>query len=546
MPPQPNSPSSVCGASTSTRCQASIIADAYHVVARRAQPDAELSRGSVARAMAHLAAVLGRSASPLVLVAASRGALARRARACIALAEVAARRRRGPSGSRPTRAALGVVGLVVLRRSRRPRSSRRPELVPLALVLAARRSGCRSTSAPRTASSSALAARRRSSAACCRSTVVLAAAAARARVAARARAERRCRRSRARSRCPLGGVPRRSRRSRCSGRTADAPAQNLLAVLPAPVRRARRRRRARAVPAPGCRARSAIAAVALAALFAVVGLVEEATHRLHLLHARPSRSGTRTRASSASPRSSATRACTGATSCSGSRSCSSRCLVPRQLGLALAAIVVGCCSPGSSSRTRSRASSRCSPSPSSSRVVAGDRAVARSSRPRPPCSSLAGGGAFVADKVADASTQKATSDRSRRIELTAQGVRAPPARRRRPRLAAAREPGGSPRNGGPPTLFVSHTTPLTVAAELGVVGLALYACAARRRRRRRSLRVLPARTGRSGSRSAPVFARALRALALLQRLLRGPDHVARARRSPRASSRAAPAAGERA
>ena len=28
--------------------------------------------------------------------------------------------------------------------------------------------------------------------------------------------------------------------------------------------------------------------------------------------------------------------------------------------------------------------------------------------------------------------------------------------------------------GGPPALYVSHTTPLTVAAELGVVGLVLY------------------------------------------------------------------------
>jgi len=29
--------------------------------------------------------------------------------------------------------------------------------------------------------------------------------------------------------------------------------------------------------------------------------------------------------------------------------------------------------------------------------------------------------------------------------------------------------------GGPPSLFVSHTTPLTVLAELGIVGLFLYA-----------------------------------------------------------------------
>ena len=31
------------------------------------------------------------------------------------------------------------------------------------------------------------------------------------------------------------------------------------------------------------------------------------------------------------------------------------------------------------------------------------------------------------------------------------------------------------KQGGSPTRFVSHTTPLTVAAELGVLGLAAYA-----------------------------------------------------------------------
>ena len=36
-----------------------------------------------------------------------------------------------------------------------------------------------------------------------------------------------------------------------------------------------------------------------------------------------------------------------------------------------------------------------------------------------------------------------------------------------------REPGAL-QAGGSPTRFVSHTTPLTVAAELGVLGLAAY------------------------------------------------------------------------
>ena len=39
-----------------------------------------------------------------------------------------------------------------------------------------------------------------------------------------------------------------------------------------------------------------------------------------------------------------------------------------------------------------------------------------------------------------------------------------------PRASQHLSPGG-----GPPGLFVSHTTPLTIAAELGVIGLTLYA-----------------------------------------------------------------------
>jgi hypothetical protein len=105
-------------------------------------------------------------------------------------------------------------------------------------------------------------------------------------------------------------------------------------------------------------------------------------------------------------------------------------------------------------------------------VVAGDRVV-RLVAALTAVLVLAGGGAFVADKVAGASTQRVTSDRSRRIELTRKvfvqhplvgvGLGA------QPRASQAVS-----KNGGPPTLFVSHTTPLTIAAELGLVGLALY------------------------------------------------------------------------
>ena len=106
-------------------------------------------------------------------------------------------------------------------------------------------------------------------------------------------------------------------------------------------------------------------------------------------------------------------------------------------------------------------------------VVAGDRAV-RLVAAATAVLVIAGGGAFVADKVAGASTQRVTSDRSRRIDLTARVFAEHPlvgvGLGSQPRASQAVSA-----NGGPPSLFVSHTTPLTVAAELGVIGLALYA-----------------------------------------------------------------------
>ena len=76
-------------------------------------------------------------------------------------------------------------------------------------------------------------------------------------------------------------------------------------------------------------------------------------------------------------------------------------------------------------------------------------------------------------KVGHTSVRKATSDRSRRIELTSKvfvhhpvagvGIGAQP--RASQRLAT---------HFGPLQNFVSHTTPLTVAAELGIVGFVLY------------------------------------------------------------------------
>jgi hypothetical protein len=104
--------------------------------------------------------------------------------------------------------------------------------------------------------------------------------------------------------------------------------------------------------------------------------------------------------------------------------------------------------------------------------VAGDRTV-RMIVATAAVLALVAGGALVASKVAHTSTQRATSDRSRRVELTAKvffhhpligvGVGSQP----RASQALSKEK-------GPYAFYVSHATPLTVAAELGAVGLALY------------------------------------------------------------------------
>jgi hypothetical protein len=81
---------------------------------------------------------------------------------------------------------------------------------------------------------------------------------------------------------------------------------------------------------------------------------------------------------------------------------------------------------------------------------------------------------IAAAKVLHSSVRKATSDRSRRITLTAKVFEH--------HSLAGVGLGGQPRASqqlathyGPLQNFVSHTTPLTVAAELGIVGLLLYA-----------------------------------------------------------------------
>jgi O-antigen ligase len=80
---------------------------------------------------------------------------------------------------------------------------------------------------------------------------------------------------------------------------------------------------------------------------------------------------------------------------------------------------------------------------------------------------------IAAPKVADTSVRNATSDRSRRIESTARVFKDHP-------LVGAglgAQPRESQELADRPLsrqAYVSHTTPLTVAAELGVVGVVLY------------------------------------------------------------------------
>jgi len=252
--------------------------------------------------------------------------------------------------------------------------------------------------------------------------------------------------------------------------TADAAAQNLLqwfllpfAVLVAVVARA---------PFPAWMPRAmAIAAVALAGVFAAIGLVEEATERL--IFYTPSVQIGNTYSSFFRT-----------TSLFRDPSLYGRHLVLgiaivltvawyRKLGLALASVVVAFLFAGlffSYSQSSLVALFAVAVFIS---VVAGDKVV-RLVAAGTAVLVLAGGGAFVADKVAGASTQRVTSDRSRRIDLTAKVFREHPL----VGVGLGSQPNASQavsKNGGPPTLFVSHTTPLTVAAELGIVGLALYA-----------------------------------------------------------------------
>jgi hypothetical protein len=86
---------------------------------------------------------------------------------------------------------------------------------------------------------------------------------------------------------------------------------------------------------------------------------------------------------------------------------------------------------------------------------------------------LIGAAGVVLASIQDHSARRFTSDRSRRIELTLKVIRDHPVEGvglgAQPVASQARS-----EQGGSPTRFVSHTTPLTVAAELGLIGLAAY------------------------------------------------------------------------
>jgi O-antigen ligase len=86
---------------------------------------------------------------------------------------------------------------------------------------------------------------------------------------------------------------------------------------------------------------------------------------------------------------------------------------------------------------------------------------------------LIGAAGVVLIAIEDHSARRFTSDRSRRVELTVKVFRDHAVEGVGLGSQAIASQARS-EQGGSPTRFVSHTTPLTVAAELGVMGLAAY------------------------------------------------------------------------
>ena len=413
--------------------------------------------------MTHLAAVLGALGAPLLLIPARRAFLLA-GLALIAAAEVALAVS-GPSGVSPARAALGLVGLAILG-AVTVLFVRRPELVPLAILVAAPLRMPLDFGAvhryyvglPQNGEIGRLLPLYG---------FIVAAAVALAWRLVRDPAGNATALPREIA-VPLGALVALASLS-VLWSTADAAAQNLLqyfllpfAVLVVVVGRS---------PFPAWMPRAlGYTAVALAAIFSLVGVIEEATQRL-IFYTPSVQIGNaysnffRVTSLFRDP------------SLYGRQIVLAMAIVLtamwyRKIGMLLAAIVTAFLFAGlvfSYSQSSLVALFAVAVMIS---VVAGDRAV-RLVAAVTAVVVLAGGGAFVADKVAGASTQRVTSDRSRRVELTVKVIKKHP--------LAGVGLGSQPRasqavskNGGPPSLFVSHTTPLTVFAELGIAGLALY------------------------------------------------------------------------
>ena len=89
---------------------------------------------------------------------------------------------------------------------------------------------------------------------------------------------------------------------------------------------------------------------------------------------------------------------------------------------------------------------------------------------------LAGVGYVASIEIRGDSLRRETSDRTQRVEDTVRVVREDPLKGAGigDQASASRRLAQEEREPKPTANFVSHTTPLTVAAELGAVGLALY------------------------------------------------------------------------
>ncbi len=106
-------------------------------------------------------------------------------------------------------------------------------------------------------------------------------------------------------------------------------------------------------------------------------------------------------------------------------------------------------------------------------VIAGSRGV-RTAVAAAAVGLLLVGSALVVQEALDTSVRRATSDRSRRVELTARVLADHPVAG----VGIGSQPLASQQlseRSGPKPNFVSHATPVTVGAELGVIGLLAYA-----------------------------------------------------------------------